>query len=162
MTGFFKIISENNYEFLEVNDRLPIVVVDAIGRWGYVINDKVLFPVQYERSVEILTQWGTAISYDQFFRDNNDNLYPLLTSSIDFSILKAERIQNGWIFKTLMGQEISHFHDVQGYFHEGRVFIDNPKNFVCLDLNGKPLFHWIMENLSKSKKMGVYELSWRH
>ena len=51
MTGFFKIISENNYEFLEVNDSLPIVVVDAIGRWGYVINDKVLFPVQYERSV---------------------------------------------------------------------------------------------------------------
>jgi len=65
MTGFFKIISENNYEFLEVNDSLPIVVVDAIGRWGYVINNKALFPVQYERSVEILTQWGTAISYDQ-------------------------------------------------------------------------------------------------
>ena len=99
-----------------------------------------IFSVQYEHSIKILTEWGVSISEDIYFTNSQGNIYPLLLCSKSRNILVSEKVNSGWVFKNLLGNIVSHFHDIQGYFHNGRTFIEKSDKYICYDLKGNIRF----------------------
>ena len=146
--SYYKIELPISYRFKK------IVIADVCGRWGYVSNDQCYFPIQYERSVDLLVEWEIKVSKIYAYMDGNDILYPLIVSEInEFDInalLFAERLVGSWRFNDNKGEMISHFHDVQGYFHEKRVFVDQKEYLSCYDTTGTKFFSF------KNTEIGQY------
>ena len=55
-----------------------------------------------------------------------------------------------WKFNTIDGEMISHFHNVQNYFHEKRVLIDDLTNIKCFNNKGDFIFSY------KNVELGHY------
>ncbi|MEI7670188.1 MAG: WG repeat-containing protein [Pseudomonadota bacterium] len=145
--GFYKLVSKKGKtEIIELklDNTKKIVVTDCIGRWGFVESSEIYFPFQYEYSVEIITTWDTIISNKFFFMDQSGCIFPFLMKSAISpqynQILYASRVIGGWEFNNNSNKRIIHFHDVQGYFHSGRIMQDTTSGFKCFDKSGILIF----------------------
>lgn len=121
-----------------------IVIADALGRWGFVDDGKVVIPVQYDQTIEVLVKYaGVKVNPNFVFVDQLNCLYPVLSSAKNDKtgvFLIANRFCDGWAFRTSCGDLITHFHDFQSYFHEGLALIETTKGWAYINLNGQISF----------------------
>ena len=156
--GFYKFsINSNKYNKIDLPITYlskSIVIADASGRWGYVNENNIFFPVQYERSVDLLVEWDIKVSTIYAYINEDGIVFPLIVCESNeyeiISFLFAERLIGCWKFNTIDGEMISHFHNVQNYFHEKRVFVDQIEYLSCYDTTGTKFFSF------KNTEIGQY------
>ena len=80
--GFYKFsINSNKYNKIDLPITYlskSIVIADASGRWGYVNENNIFFPVQYERSVDLLVEWDIKVSTIYAYINEDGIVFPLI------------------------------------------------------------------------------------